>query len=137
MSADNQAGKVALSFRDIMGGGDNPYKEIEVPGITMDGKPGVVYLKHPSAGDILRFADNASDTVDQAKNNEAMLDMITKCIVDKSGSPLLSSKDEVKQLPLPVFTCFVTAINSLSGAAQKEALGKGSEEVVGGSSPTN
>lgn len=134
----NQAGKTVLSFQAIIAGGDNPYKELEIPEIQVNGQPGVVYLKHPSAGYILDFAEERSKAdKDDPKNNQAMLEMISMCVVDAQGNAIFASAEEVRKVPLPVFSRLMTAVNELSGSGQKEELGKDSAVVDGVTSPSN
>jgi len=124
MTTENQADINILSATDIFSGGDVPFTPLEIPELTKNGKPGVVFLRSPSAGDVLDFATKSTDP-DTAVQHEALIVMITQCVVDQNGKRLFQDETRVREIPFSIFTRLMDAVNKLAGIAKKEEAGKG------------
>lgn len=125
MTTENQAGNnILLSAMDIFTGGDIPFKPLEIPELTKDGKVGMVYLKAPSAGDVLDFAAKSADTNTETQH-DALIRMIAQCVVDQDGKRLFQDETRVREIPFSIFSRLMAAVNDLAGIGKKEEAGKG------------
>lgn len=128
----------ALSADDILSGGENACTPLEVPELTKNGEPGVVWIKSLSAGAVMDFAARADKDKPEAERNQAMLEMIAKAIVNEDGSPMFTEEQaaRLREMSMAVFNRFVTAVNGLTGIGKKDEAGKGSSETASTVSPT-
>lgn len=124
MTTENQAGNNILSALDIFTGGDIPFKPLEIPELTKNGQVGMVYLKPPSAGDVLDFASKSSGT-ETSEQHDALIKMITQCVVDQTGKRIFDDESRVREIPFSIFSRLMTAVNDLAGIGKKEEAGKG------------
>ncbi len=108
-----------LSREDIFKGGDIPFTPVEIPELDKDGRPGVVYLKQPAAGDVLDFAG----LEDGDERNDGILDMVRKVTVDSNGKQIFNANDEMEKLPLGVFTRISNAVLKLVSDSSDDTAG--------------
>lgn len=135
--------KKFLSAADILAGGDNPFREVVIPALTVDGEAGVLRLKPLTARSVLAFGTKMKDVVGSdfgVEQLDAMLTLISESIVDGDGARLFT-RDEVEKLQEVNFTVFTALSNAVvAGIKQAQsdgAEGKGSGEASGSASPTN
>lgn len=126
---DTQADKAArrLTAADILAGGEEPYRELEIPELKKGGAPGILYLKPLSAGDMLDLA--AAEDLAPVERRNQMLQLIAKTVVDPDTGQRVFTVDQVDELrtiSAKLFTRLMTAINEGAGVgvAAKEEAGK-------------
>lgn len=126
----------ALTAEDLLSGGENAFKPFEIPELTKNGEPGVVWLKHLSAGAVMDFATKSERS--DAEKNQAMLEMIAKAIVHEDGSPMFTEEQaaRLREMSMAVFNRLVTAVNEVTGVGKKLDAGKDSGETASTVSPT-
>lgn len=121
----SKEGKSAiLTAEDIFGIGQQ-YIRHELPGVKKGSKQGVVYLRQPSAGDVLDFVGRPEDS-----RNEALLSLITKVVVTEDGTPIFGGGDEdrLRDIPIAVFNSLasaVTAMTAVEPANEEDTEGNG------------
>lgn len=122
-----------LSLEDITSSTAERYKTVEIPEIQKEGKPGVLMLKIPSAGVVLGFSDKG-DT----DKKEYLLQLMVDVVVSPTGDALFNDVDQVRNLPVDVFTRLSGAVTEMINVATS-SLGdaKGKESPAGDDSPTN
>ena len=97
-----------LSASDLLSSGLTPD---EVPEISRDGKPGLVYLANLSAKAVIEH------TAKGDQSGMGMFELIAKYVVDENGTPLLTL-DQAYELPASLYARFSKAIvDSLKGAS--------------------
>lgn len=127
-----------LTATDILLGGEEGYKRIELQSVQKDGKPGVVYIKPLPARDVIRFAD-----VPKEEQLEAMAPLIGKAVCDEEGSPVFTDVEARKLVDcsIAVFTELSTAVTGMMSGMTKETenvaeeLGEDSSETPSSGSP--
>lgn len=124
-----------LSAKDILRGGDEPFKTIEVKTLRKGGQPGIIILRPLPARDVIAFTQLPDD-----EKFAGMIPLLAKAIVDENGEGLFSENEvkELSELRVDAFTEISTAITEMMGGvtAEKDA-GEGSSGAPGSASHTN
>lgn len=81
-----------LSAEDFLRGGDSPYQRLEIPELSKDGKPGVVYLKALPALDVIQYSASEDD-----KDQQGMFRLIGHSLVTPEGE-LIFREDQIQKL---------------------------------------
>lgn len=127
-----------LSFADITGKNNAkfvPHAKVPIPELAIDGEAPVIYLVAPCVSSVLTMTADIKGDGDGKVTGEAattaMTDLILECARNEDGTPLCASLEDVKNLPIFVFSRLSDKINELStgggkgGAGTEEAAGKG------------
>lgn len=111
-SASNSSN--VLSAEDLFSGGG--LVRLEIPEIPRNGQPGVVFIKPPSAADVLKFVHDRSADGGTDLDNDHMAALVAKCIVDESGASLFSEEQatHIQDVRMDVFTRLSEAITKLT-----------------------
>lgn len=129
-----------LTASEILLGGEEGLKRIELESVKKNGKPGVVWLKPLPAREILAFSN-----VPKEEQLEAMIPMIASAIVNKDGSAKFT-KEETEQMAfisINVFTELSLAVTGMVKGLSKgdenalDEAGKDSGGTTSSGSPTN
>lgn len=133
-AANGNDGGALLSAEDILSGGDEPLQRIELP-IKKGGKPGVIYLRPLTAGEVLDF--QASD---EDQRQEALLELMPSACVNEEGQPIFAGtpKDKLRNMPIVVFTAISQAVTEMAGLTKpaESAEGNASGATPATASPT-
>lgn len=117
-----------LTADEIFAGGDDLLSPLEIPELKKGGKPGIVYLKQLSTGDVLDFAESG-----EQDQKSRMLTLIAKAVVNQDGSPMFS-EDQVTRLRdirVDVFTRLSRAITDSMSTIMAEDTDKGKVDERG------
>ena len=110
----DQAGTL-LTADDLIRGGDQPSIPLEIPEISQDGVPGIVYILRVSAGVVLDFADAIQ--ADDTSKNAAVIEMISKVVVDKNGTLLFGGEEgieRIRRVPVQIFNRLAEAVTNMA-----------------------
>ena len=91
-----------LSLNELLAGGDEPLKYVELEFASKGGKPGGVYLRPLSAGETLEYASQS----EKAKRESIYALIANSVCVDAQGTRMFSTADAIKtfkQAPIRVF----------------------------------
>lgn len=99
-------------------------KRVEIPEISKDGKPGVVFLKPLTAGDIL---DHMKLTPERQSENNTHL--IIRSVVDENGNPLFNS-ESAQSLRSVRASVYSRLVNEISKELKEVESGNPSSETV-------
>lgn len=127
----------ALTAEDLFGRGG--YTMLEIPELPKGGRPGVVWLRPLSAGDVMDFtARVGGDEKPESEKTQAMLEMIASAVVNEDGSAIFTEEQvgRLREMSMSVFSRLATAVNELTGAGKKDAAGKDSSATASGDSPS-
>ena len=115
-----------LSAADILRGGDQPYKRIELP-IQKNGKPGIIYLRHLTAGEVLDFQAG-----DEDQRQEALLELMPAACVDESGKRIFEgfTKEQLRSMPIAVFSAISGAVTEMAGLTKPSASAEGNASAA-------
>ena len=111
----------ALTAADLLRGGDNPYRKVEIPELTKDGDTGHVYVKDLPAGDVLVF----TEMPEGPERNEGMMFLIAKALVDEDGNPLFTSEEEVREIKNVSMNVFNRLAQEVTGVRAEATEGNG------------
>lgn len=134
----NEAQK--LTAQEILLGGEEGFKRIELQSVLKNGKPGVVWIRPLPAREVLAFVG-----VPKEKQLEAMAPLIGKAVVHEDGSPMFTT-EELKQLvdiSISVFTELSTVVTAqMKGLTEgtkdvEDEMGEASGGTTSSDSPTN
>lgn len=132
--------KKALTAAQILSGGDDAIRELEVPEWSQGDEVGVVYLADPKAGDVLEFAAKQelkkNDPLADVDTTADLCTLIAKCIVDEKGERIFdeSTAMDLKNASIRLFNRFASAVTELAEEAAAE--GNESSEATDSASPT-
>lgn len=123
---------IQLTAEDILRGGDS-LERLELPELTKDGRPGVVFLRQLGAGDVIAFMDHAEG----APRNRAILALMAKAVVTEQGEPVFADVDDdaLGSMPMGVFNKLAGAVTAMANLGGEE--GNELSEVNGDASPTD
>lgn len=130
---------VELTGDDLFNGGESAYGAVNVPLVTKDGKPGVIYIKPLSAADVLVFRRTVREVialskadpenqVAEVKMQEALSDIIAKGVVSRDGRPLFTAVQiaNLRGMSMHLFdflgATMVDWINSPIGAPREKVV---------------
>lgn len=82
----------ALSAEDLLRGNED-WTAVEIPELPVNGKPGVVFMRPPSVGAILRFMK-----IPEEDRMSATFDLISEVIIDANGNRMFSTPEEVESV---------------------------------------
>lgn len=139
------AGDNGLSLADLLGPAGFGLERIEIPELK-----GHVFFKMVAAKDMLAFEELAADRTEgetddefiartpAADRNNAMAELIVKCITDKDGKPLFKNAEQPKEIPIAIFMRFSREINQRLAGRLKDITGEAGKESAAPStvSPT-
>ncbi len=83
---------------------------LEIPELAReDGRPGVVYIRLLSAGDVLDYVEK-----DELTQREQMFSLIAKAVVKQDGSPMFDEAEvfKLRNLRVDVFTRLSKAVTA-------------------------
>jgi hypothetical protein len=115
-----------LTAEDIFSGGDDLVSPLRIPELSKNGKPGIVYLKLLSAGDVLDFSE-----ADEGSRKERLLPLIAKAVVHQDGTPMFSQEQvaRLSEIRVDVFNRLSRAVtdkfNTMMSEEEESAKGKG------------
>lgn len=117
-----------LTAEDILSGGDDYLSPLEIPELSKNGKPGVVYLKPLSAGDVLDFAEG-----DKGTRTSRIIPLIAKAIVRQDGSPMFNDGEvaRLRDIRMDVFTRLSKAVMATFNSVMDDDEGKALGEATG------
>lgn len=100
-------GANVLTLDDLLSGGEEAYRALEIPEIVKNGKPSCVYLRSLPAGDVLDYGEMPKD-----QQNAGMLRLIAKAVVSPEGEPLFSENDldKMRKVSIKVFNRLMAAV---------------------------
>lgn len=87
--------KKAMTSEQLFGAGSGHFDEIDIPELG-----GVLYLREPSADEVLDLAD-LEDADDAKGKNAHQNKLIAKLLVDENGERIVSEDDAQKLTGLP------------------------------------
>ena len=110
-----------LSMDEILKGGDDPYTRLEVPGLSKNGKPGVVYIRQAQAAQIIAFA---AMTEGSPERKQEQFRLVGAALVTKDGRPIFDEGEwhRVGEMPVGAFTTILKAVT-------EEATGETGDEA--------
>lgn len=102
-----------LSAEDIFLGGDDPFREVVLPEISKNGRPGVVYMRQLTAREVLRF----SEATDQDVREKMQYELIAKSMVTKDGVRIIADDQahRLESMPSGAFMRLFNVTMSLMG----------------------
>jgi hypothetical protein len=105
-----------LSAEEIISGG-RELRVLEVPELPKNGKPGIIHLRHLSAGDVLEFTEYAG-----SNEGEAMMLLISKSVVTPDGKPLFmkAQTGRLREISVDAFKRISAAVAEMTGIAPEE-----------------
>jgi hypothetical protein len=137
-----ERGSVLLSAADLLSGGDEAIKRLDLPEVIKDGKIGYVHLRPLSSRMVVEFmqqsrGDNGED--DPVKQNEAMVRVISRCLVSPEGQRLYTEEqvEQMRDMRMSVFNRISSAIMSeinIGNALVASAEGKDASTATTGDS---
>lgn len=124
----------ALSVDELLAG--ERVEELAVPELPKDGKPGIVYLRPPSAAAVLEFVEKA----ETPERHPALLRLMARSLVTPEGKPMFTEKniDRIGEVSIGAFNRIATAVTAMAEAASGKAEeGNASSEAEDSASPTD
>lgn len=102
-----------LTAEEILAGGDEPFKRVEIPELPKGGEPGVVFLRSVSAGEVLDFIQ----IPEGKKQNDALIRLIADVVVSKDGEPLFSETEaeDIRRISIGAFNRIQNAVLKRAG----------------------
>ena len=122
--------EATLTAEDFFSGGDEPLNRLEIPELRKGGRPGVVFLKQLTAGELMEFKTAPADSQD-----EANLKLVAGAVCDASGKQIFSSEADLKKLPMKAVNRIAKAVMD-DFTSKSDAVGNESSGATGTDSPT-
>ena len=128
------ATKKGLRAEDILGVNDTQTEPVDVPEWG-----GTVYIRVVSSGEGADLIDKVTDLVKQKKAQEATYLLLSKCLVDESGTPLFSAEDarKLSERSHKVIRRLESAAMRLNGFTPEGAAKNAFGGVAAAASPTD
>jgi hypothetical protein len=106
-----------LTADQVLQGGDDPFKRVELRSATVRGKPGVVWMKRPSASAVLQFT-----AMDQAQRADRLPHLIADSVVDSSGRAMFTDPKKVRNMDVRVFQELQVLVTEMMGIDTEEIV---------------
>lgn len=125
----------ALSAADLLRGNED-WTAVEIPELPVNGQPGVVFMRPPSVGAILRFMK-----IPEEDRMSGTFDLISEVIIDANGNRMFATPEEVEsvqKLDMRVYTRLsrvATNLANTSFIAGEEGNDSGEAEEDGSALP--
>lgn len=118
-----------LTADDILGGGEESITPFEVPEIRKGGKPGVLFMRPVSAGQVIMFLGMKGKG--EVEQNKAIINLMVDCIVRPDGEPMFTqeSAEKLAAVSWPAFSRISNHIMAVFSEAAEAVKIDSSEEV--------